>query len=136
MARAPVASEAFSSFTSRARERGQLPFQPRHVSFDAGGVDDQQILQGRKVISVKVINDAAALVAHQRVLALSAREFANVVGQHPVKKPLGARAGDADLAHVRDVEEAGGVPHGQVLVNDAGVLHRHFPAAEFNELAA
>jgi hypothetical protein len=40
------------------------------------------------------------------------------------------------LTDVRNIEEARRRAHGLVLVHDAGVLHRHLPAAEFNELAA
>ena len=39
-------------------------------------------------------------------------------------------AGDLDLAHVADVEEPGARAHRHVLVDDAGVLDRHVPAAE------
>ncbi len=46
------------------------------------------------------------------------------------------RAADGDFAHVRDVENAGGVAHGEMLVGDAGVLHGHLPAAEINQLRA
>ena len=42
----------------------------------------------------------------------------------------------SDLAHVRNIEKARRLPHCQVLVHDAGVLHRHFPAAEFDEFSA
>ena len=37
-------------------------------------------------------------------------------------------AGDLDLAHVADVEDAGARPHGHVLVGDARVLDGHVPA--------
>ena len=41
-----------------------------------------------------------------------------------------ARAAELDLAHVRDVEQAGGGAHRLVLGDHAGVLHRHVPAGE------
>src|ERR1035437_2780846 len=117
-------------------ERGQLRFQPGHVVVNAGGIDDQQILVGLKPIRVEIIDDSAALVAHQRVLALTGRQLAEVVGEGMIEESLRAGAADQDLAHVRDVKHAGCLAHGQVLVGDAGVLHRHLPAAEFDELAA
>jgi folate-binding Fe-S cluster repair protein YgfZ len=41
-----------------------------------------------------------------------------------------------DLAHVRDVEQAGGLAHGQVLGDQPGVLDRHLPAREGDHLRA
>ena len=43
------------------------------------------------------------------------------------------RALDLDLAHVRDVEDAGVGPHRPVLGDHALVLHRHLPAGERDE---
>ena len=43
---------------------------------------------------------------------------------------------DVELAHVRDVEEADPLADGPVLLEDAGVLDRHLPAAEVDQLRA
>jgi len=53
-----------------------------------------------------------------------------------IQKCHRARTADGDFAHVRDVEDAGGFADGEVFVGDAGILHRHFPAPEFDEFAA
>ena len=45
------------------------------------------------------------------------------------------RAADLEDAHVGDVEEAGGLAHGVVLVEHAGVPDRHLPAGEGDHLA-
>ena len=45
-------------------------------------------------------------------------------------------AGDFNLAHVADVEQAGAGPDRHVLVGDARVLDRHVPAAERHHLRA
>jgi hypothetical protein len=37
---------------------------------------------------------------------------------------------------VGDIKDAGGRSDGLVFVNDTGVLHGHFPAAEFNQARA
>ena len=125
---------------------GQLQFAGRKISppapaatrhrLDARGVDDEQINVAGKPVGVKIVNHAAAFVAHQGVLAVAGREFADVVGEDVIQKIRRARAADGDFAHVRDVENAGGVADGEMFVGDAGVLHRHFPAAEINQLAA
>ena len=52
------------------------------------------------------------------------------------RKSAARRAADGDFAHVGDVENAGGVADGEMFVHDAGVLDRHFPAAEINQLRA
>jgi hypothetical protein len=72
-------------------------------------------------------------MAHQGVLALAGGQFGQIVRQGPLEKGLGGRTADADLAHMGDVKEAGGLPHSEVLVGNARVLDGHFPAAEFDE---
>ena len=69
-------------------------------------------------------------------MALAGRELADVVGQNAIQKGRRAGAADGHFAHVRDVEDAGGVADGQMFVGDAGVLDGHFPAAELDEFAA
>ena len=59
--------------------------------------------------------------------SLSSRSRARLQ-QLPRGRPL-----DLDLAHVRDVEDAGVGPHGHVLLDHALVLHRHLPAGERDE---
>ena len=49
------------------------------------------------------------------------------------------RAGDADVAHVADVEDADAVADREVLLHqaaDGGVLDRHVPAVEVDHLGA
>src|SRR5208283_4456822 len=72
----------------------------------------------------------------QGVLAFAGRELADVVRENRIQKYRRARTADGDFAHVRDVEDAGGFADGEEFVRDAGVLHRHLPAAEFDEFAA
>ena len=43
---------------------------------------------------------------------------------------------DLELAHVRDVEDAGVLAHGSVLGDNAFVLHGHLPAGEGHETRA
>jgi hypothetical protein len=60
-------------------------------------------------------------------------EFANVIGQSLVQKGFGPGATDENLAHVRDVKQARGSADSLMLLHNARVLHRHFPAAEFDQ---
>src|SRR5207237_560404 len=53
------------------------------------------------------------------------------VGDDSLHGLAGARTANLDLAHVRDVEDACGLPDGAVLVEDPGrVLHVHCPPAK------
>ena len=110
--------------------------QPRHVRPDARGIDDEQIDAFGKLVGIEVVNHAAAFVAHQGVLAEAGRQLADVIRQDAIKEARRVRAADSDFAHVGDVEDAGGVADGEMFLDDAGVLDRHFPAAEINQFGA
>ena len=66
----------------------------------------------------------------------SIRELADVVGRQPLEHAERVPARDVELAHVRDVEEPDALAHGAVLLEDAGVLDGHLPAAEVDQLRA
>ena len=63
-------------------------------------------------------------------------ELGDVVARHALQE--GERAGtlQLELAHVRDVEEPGRLPHREVLGDHAAVLDRHLPAGEGHHLRA
>ena len=67
-------------------EMGGLRLHPRDVGFGSGGIDDEQENIGRKLVGVKIVNHAAMLVAHERVLAVAGREPADVVGQNVIEE--------------------------------------------------
>ncbi len=52
------------------------------------------------------------------------------------RNALRAVARDLELAHVRDVEDAGARAHGAVLLGDADVVDRHLPAGERHHAGA
>ena len=60
-------------------------------------------------------------------------DLVEVVREQPLEELLRARALDLELAHVRDVEDAGVGPHRAVLGDDALVLDGHLPARERDE---
>ena len=66
-------------FQFAAGEFRRLRLQPRHVGFDAGGVDDEKINGFGKPVGVKIVNHAAGWIAHQGILALAGRKFAEIV---------------------------------------------------------
>ena len=68
---------------------------------------------------------------------LTAGERGDVVAGDVVHELHRLRAGDLELTHVADVEQAAGGANDVVLVGDAaGVLHRHLEAGEGNHLGA
>ena len=69
-------------------------------------------------------------------MPLTGREFPHVVSERGVEKCFGRGTAHEDFAHVADVEHARRATHRVMLVGDAGVLNRHLPAAELDELAA
>ena len=60
-------------------------------------------------------------------------DLVEVVREQPLQQLLRARAFDLELAHVRDVEDAGVGPHRAVLGDHALVLDGHLPARERDE---
>jgi len=101
-----------------------------------GGIRDREVVIGPQAVGEEVVEDAAVLIAQQRVLRAADRHLRDVVGVHALQEVLRAGSRDLDLAHVRDVEDAGRAAHGEVLgANAVAVLHRHLPAGERHELA-
>ena len=87
-------------------------------------------------VNDEVVDGAAMLVEQQRVLRMPGADPVEVVGQHPLAEVVRALAAQLELAHVRDVEHAGGRPHREMLGDDPLVLDRHLPAGERNNTRA
>ncbi len=109
--------------------------EPRKVLVVIGRIGHRQVVVGGKAVGEQVVQDPAALVAQQRILGAAHGEGVDVVGQQALEQVARAGAAGLDLAHVGDVEDAGGAPYGEVLGADAlRVLHRHLPSGEGHEL--
>ena len=109
---------------------------PGEVFVDFRRIDDQQIAVFADAIDDQIIDDAAAFIEQKGVLAFAHVEPLDVIGQQTVQPRRRAGAGDKKLPHVRDVEDAQAFPHRVMLVDDAGVLHGHRPAAKLDHPAA
>ena len=119
--------------------RGEMLLQMREVGVLAGGIDHQQEVIARAGHH-EVVEDAAGLVGELGVALLAGFE-AGDVGRHQRLQRLGRALprfrGEPHLAHVRDVEQAGGGAGLGMLGQDAGrILHRHFVAGERHEARA
>ena len=111
---------------------GDVRGQPVAVGVDAGRVHDQQDVVVAEPVGDQVVDRAAALVQEQRVLRPAGADPVDVVREHALDERDRLGAADLELAHVRDVEDAGVIAHRQVLGDDALVLHRHLPSGEGN----
>src|SRR6185369_10763291 len=78
------------------------------------------------------VDDAAGLVQQNGVVSLVVVETTNVVRRDVVYERHSALSSHFELAHVADVEEAGGLPDGEVLRDGSRVLDGHVPAGEFD----
>ena len=98
-------------------------------------VDDQSVDVVTVAVDEDVVENAAGVVAHQAVADLSDGEVVHSARYEMAEDSR--RVGPCELQppHVRNVEQPGGFADGVMLVHDAGVLHRHLPAAELNDAA-
>ena len=97
-----------------------------------GGVADDEV-RAVDVVADQVVDDPAVLLAEHRVLRLAGLERAGIAHQRVTQEGHRLGSGDVDLAHVRQVEEAGRGTHRAVLLEDGSVLHRHLVAGERDE---
>ncbi len=111
-----------------------LLLEPREVLLVVGGVrDGEELAVALEAVGEEVVEDAAVGLAEDAVLGAFVGDLAYVVGEDPLEELLRLRPGRLDLAHVRDVEQAGARADVHVLLADALVLDRHLPAGERNE---
>src|SRR5262249_47529550 len=104
--------------------------QMREIALAIRGVDAEEEAISSAPVHDDVVDDTAAGGQQQRVLGLSVRQAADVVGGHILAGRQCAGAAHLDLAHVADVKQTGPRTHHLVLADDARVLHRHLPAGE------
>ena len=99
-----------------------------------GGVDHDAVPvaadAAAKAVDDHVVDDPARLIEDERVARPAHRQPVEVQAGQPLDAGGGPGAGNVDLPHVADVEQAGRRAHGAVLGDDARVLHRHAPARE------
>ena len=103
------------------------------IRLGVGGVDDEQIVARAAAVGDQVVDDSPVVVGEQGVLRLPCIDAVEIVRQAGLEVLVGAVACDAQLAHVRDVEDSGPCADGAVLLGDARILHRHLPSGEGDE---
>src|SRR5262245_46284516 len=86
-----------------------------------------------KAVDGEIVDDPPVWITEGCVLHLEGFQLAGIISGEPLYHGQCAWPPDLDLAHVADVEQADRSAHGPVLLEDARVLHRHFPAAKLDE---
>ncbi len=109
--------------------------EPGPVLVGVGRVHHHQVEIVAAPVDHQVVDDPAVLIEEVSVKALAGLEPAGIVGQHQVQELGGVGAADLEHAHVGHVKEAGCLADGVVLVEDAGVPHRHLPPGKGDHLA-
>src|SRR5580704_17211504 len=89
-----------------ARKFRRLRLHPCDIGIDTRRVDDEKKHVTAKAEDVEIVDNAAALVAHERVLADAGGELIDVIREKMIEEFHRSRAADSDFAHVRDVENA------------------------------
>jgi hypothetical protein len=83
------------------------------------------------------IIDGAAVGEHQRaVLSLIILQAGDIVAGHVLQQRPSLGATNLNFPHVAHVKEPGRRAHRKVLAGNAGILHRHVPAAVIHHLGA
>ncbi len=102
----------------------------------AGGIHHQeQMIAG--IGNHQVVEDAALLVGKQRITLLVHGQIDNIDRHQRFQCRGGARAAQAQLPHVRHIEQAGLAAGVIVFLENAGrILQRHFVACERHHLGA
>ena len=91
---------------------GQVGGHPIPVLAGVGGVDHRQIGLLSKLVNHQVVNGAPLGIAHNAVPHLVHGHAAVIVGEQVIQRVQGRGAGEENLPHVGDVEQAGGVAVG------------------------
>ena len=121
----------------RRRPAAPRGLRPCDVLRRVRGVHDEEVVVGGEPVGQEVV-DEGARARSGRPSTGPARRTSAATSLH-VRRWTTSKAPsalDADLAHVRDVEEAGPLADGDVLLREARVLDGHLPAAERDDLAA
>ena len=74
-------------------------------------------------------------IEQKRVVRLTGGELGHAVGQQTVQPDRGGRPAHEEFPHVGNVENPALLAHDAVFLQNARVLHRHFPTGEVDHAA-
>ena len=105
-----------------------LLFEPGEILVDVRSVDNEQNRLRAALVDEQVVDNAAVVARKHSVGYLTGGHRSHLVGEHAVDELNGVGAFDEELAHVADVEKAGGLAHCVMFFCYAAILYRHVPA--------
>ncbi len=115
--------------------------QMRFVLGLAGGIDHQEQMAA-EIRHHQIVEDAAFVIGELRVALPAGCERQNILRHQPLQRQrrildLARFGAERNLAHMRNVEQAGAGAGMKVLLQHAGcILHRHVIAGERHHFAA
>src|SRR5260370_15509335 len=112
------------------------PDEPFAIHVDIRGVDAQHVPLGSEAVDNEVIDRAAVGRAHPRVLGLAVGETRGRICERMLEQRERPRPAQVELAHVAQIENAGGGADRQVLFDYAAIVERHIEAAKLRHSRA
>jgi len=109
--------------------------EPGEILGKGGSVNHDEEPLGLDAEGNGVVYNAAVIAQNMRINALAGLAF-NVIAINILHKIVRVGSGYENLTHVGNVEYAAGVSYSLVFGNNAGELHRHFPAVKINHPSA
>jgi len=94
-----------------------------------------QLIAGVEAADEQVVDDIARRLEQERVANLLGSQGRDIRGCTSTEQVRGVRSLDREEAHVGDVEDPDPLPDRAVLGEDAGVVERHLPARERDDVA-
>jgi hypothetical protein len=119
-----------------ARARPGARLRPGEVLRSVRSVDDEEVVVLGSAVDEQVVYERPAVRQKRGVLNSPVRELRHVVRGDSLERREGLRPGDLELAHVRDIKETDALANRAMFLENAGVLHRHLPAAEVDQTRA
>ena len=103
---------------------------------DHGGVDgvgDDEVVVFAEAVDDEVVQDTTGGVGEHGVTGATHLDLGKMPDQGVVECGRGLRPGDADLTHVGEIEDPGGLTNGHVFGFLAAVTQRHQPSGEVDK---
>ncbi len=104
--------------------------QPVAIGRDIRCVDAQHEAFGAEPIDDQVVDGAAVLRAHDRVLGAPLGQGRGGVGHRALEYRGGVGTTQLEFAHVTQIEDPGGGADRKMLLDNAGIADRHFETTE------
>ena len=131
--------EIVGEILDRTVELARIVANPAEVFFARARVDHQKVFVFAQAVNDDIVDERSFGIEKCGVLSLSDRQLRGVVHRNVLDGGKSLWPGEADVAHVADVENADACTHRHVLIDDAAadrcrVLDWHVPAVELHHL--